>query len=154
MISSAQDDKVQLSCPGFFFFSLKEKPAFTSGSHFLGMGFVICYAVKLPTDPLSNSCLEITTMTNCNSLQDSCQNPSGLFTLKLSVPKTDFVPRKTKKTKENFLVLQWRSMSGNGSCLDNIDAVNKRFLKFQLDLSFLRQQSSLERQEGIIPHVF
>lgn len=80
MISSAQDDKIHLSCP---FFSLKEKPLFTSVCHFLGMGFVICYAVKLHTDPLSNSCLEITTVTNCNSLQGSCQNPSGLFTLKL-----------------------------------------------------------------------
>lgn len=58
------------------------------------MGFVVCYAVKLHTDPISNSHLEIITMTNRNSYQGRCQNPSGLFVLKLSVPNTNFVPRK------------------------------------------------------------
>lgn len=58
------------------------------------MGFVICYAVKFHADLVSNSCLANTTMTNCKSYQGHCQNPSGLFALKLSVPHTNFVPRK------------------------------------------------------------
>lgn len=67
---------------------------FTSGCHFLKMGFVICYAVKPHADLVSNSCLEMITMTNCNSYRGRCQNPSGPFALKLSVPNTNFVPRK------------------------------------------------------------